>query len=66
MENRKFFHPRFIRISELILHCYRLARFYGTDPNVFLDKPVSEVLRHIARTEELAERQALEASIDNG
>jgi hypothetical protein len=33
-----------------------LARFYHTDPDVFLKKPISNILRAVDRTSELIER----------
>lgn len=42
--------------GEVILRCYELAKFYGTDPDVFLKKPVSHVLRAVDHTADLIER----------
>jgi len=51
----------------LILHCYRLAKYYSLDPRTFLDMPLSEVMRHLYWTDYLAERTALEQqAADNG
>jgi hypothetical protein len=38
----------------LILNCYRLARWYGQNPEVFLQMTVNEVRLHLQRTEQLA------------
>jgi hypothetical protein len=43
-----------------ILDCYRLAKFYATDPKLFLDKPMSEIRRHLIWTERLIERLNIE------
>lgn len=42
--------------EDLALRCYELAKFYGTDPDVFLRKPISHISRAVRRTEELIER----------
>lgn len=42
--------------GEVILRCYELAKFYGTDPDVFLKKPISKILRVVDQTAELIER----------
>jgi len=41
-------------INELVLDCYRLARWYHQSPATFLDMPLSEVQQHLLRTIELA------------
>lgn len=41
------------RPEDLIMHCYHLARHYHVDPEVFLRKPLSEVLRHIHWTQRM-------------
>lgn len=48
---RKFFHtgPR------VVLDCYRLAKFYAQDPDVFLAKPVSAIQQHMRWTDRLLE-----------
>jgi hypothetical protein len=51
-------------VSELILDCYRLAKFYSIDPNIFLAKPMSELHRHLMWTDRLIERMNIEASIE--
>jgi len=39
----------------VILDCYRLAREYKVDPQVFLNKPMSEIRRHMNWTTRLIE-----------
>jgi len=41
----------------LILDCYRLAKQYGIDPDVFLNKPLSVIQRHMKWTALLLETQ---------
>jgi hypothetical protein len=43
------------RGAEVVLHCYELAKFYGTDPDTFLRKPISKIVRAVDRTAELIE-----------
>jgi hypothetical protein len=40
--------------DELVLDCYRLARFFHQSPVVFLEMPLSEVHMHLEKTIELA------------
>ena len=42
--------------DDVILACYELAKFYGVDPRIFLDQPISEVARHKHWTHKLANR----------
>jgi hypothetical protein len=44
--------------NDVILDCYRLARFYHVDPRIFLDMTFSEVRTHMERTFELQRQQA--------
>jgi hypothetical protein len=37
----------------MILDCYRLAKFYATSPDVFLQMPIGEVQLHLYRTIQL-------------
>jgi hypothetical protein len=38
------YHPFFRTGGEsVIIECYELAKFYGTDPDVFLHKPISKI-----------------------
>lgn len=43
--------------EDIILACYRLAKHYGLDPDVFLNKPLSVIQRHHWWTARLAETQ---------
>jgi hypothetical protein len=40
--------------KQLVLDCYRLARWYHQCPDVFLSMPLSDVQMHMIRTVELA------------
>ena len=51
--------------EELILDCYRLARWYHQSPDAFLEMPLSEVQVHMMRTLRLAKIMRAAAS-DNG
>lgn len=42
--------------ADVTLRCYELAKFYGTDPDVFLRKPISKISRAVDQTAELIER----------
>jgi hypothetical protein len=44
-------------VHNLILDCYRLAKFYGRDPDDFLRKPVSVIKRHMQWTILLQQKQ---------
>jgi hypothetical protein len=37
----------------LTLGAYKLARFYSCHPNAFLELPISELKRHLKRTDDL-------------
>jgi len=50
-----------ISSENLILDCYRLARFYHTSPDVFLAMPLSEVHLHLFRTIQLTRIMQREA-----
>jgi len=43
--------------DEMILDCYRLARWYHVSPDVFLAMSVSEVALHLRRTAQLDRQQ---------
>lgn len=60
----KFLYAR--SVDELILDCYRLGKFYGVDPDIFLAKPLSIMFHHIGWTNRLIERMSVESSIDYG
>jgi hypothetical protein len=44
-------------IDEVILDCYRLAKYYSRDPDDFLSKPLSAIQRHMKWTSKLIEIQ---------
>ena len=56
MEFGKFFYSGFVS-DEIILDCYRLAKQYGIDPDIFLNKPLSVIQRHMKWTAKLIETQ---------
>ena len=41
--------------EDIILDCYRLAKFYGRNPQEFLDMSVSQIGRHLSWTAKLVE-----------
>jgi hypothetical protein len=47
--------------DNVVLDCYRLAKFYHLDPDIFLAKPLSELRRNLRWTgrlqQEIAEAQ---------
>lgn len=43
--------------EDIILDCYRLAKYYSLDPDDFLNKPLSVIARHMKWTSVLIERQ---------
>jgi hypothetical protein len=43
--------------QEIILDCYRLARWYHVSPEVFLSMGISEISLHMQRTAECAQAQ---------
>jgi hypothetical protein len=47
VEPRGFFYAGH---SDVVLDCYRLAKFYSRDPDEFLAKPISAIERHIMWT----------------
>jgi hypothetical protein len=47
--------------DEIVLDCYRLARWYYQAPDVFLNMPLGEVQMHLRRTIELAKIMRREA-----
>ena len=61
----KFFHAGSL-IEDLILDCYRLAKYYGRNPDEFLKLPLSEVQRHMAWTGRLVEIQRANEGPDDG
>lgn len=47
--------------ENLILDCYRLAKWYACSPEIFLSLPLSDVHLHLYRTIQLAKMMAQEA-----
>ena len=47
--------------ENLVLDCYRLARFYHTSPDTFLEMPLGEVQLHLYRTIQLTSIMQREA-----
>jgi hypothetical protein len=53
--------------NDLVLDCYRLARYFHVSPTVFLEMGLTEVDVHMARTGELARIMEQErAASDDG
>ena len=46
--------------DQLVLRCYELAKFYHVDPSIFLEKPLTEIQRHLYWTHRLGEEIAAE------
>ncbi len=57
MEFGKFFYAGIV-VDQIVLDCYRLAKYYSRDPDEFLNKPMSVVQRHMRWTSKLIEEQA--------
>ena len=53
-----FFHAG--SVDDLVIDCYRLARFYSVEPDVWLAKPLSAIRRHMKWTAKLSEKLAEE------
>lgn len=49
-------------MGTIILNCYRLAKFYGVDPQIFLNKTVSQVSRDLHWTDEIQRGDDVEAA----
>jgi hypothetical protein len=47
--------------EDLVLDCYRLARFYHTSPEEFLCMPLSDMQMHLNRTIQLSHIMKREA-----
>lgn len=62
MESGKFFYAG--TLDSVVLDCYRLAKFYGRDPDDFLDKPISAIQRHMKWTAQLIETQQQQDNSD--
>lgn len=58
----KFFHAGLV--DEIVLDCYRLSKHYGLDPDVFLQKPLSVIKRHMHWTAKL-ERELQQSQEEN-
>jgi hypothetical protein len=52
--------------NDLVLDCYRLARWYHQSPELFLAMPIDDVQIHLRRTFELAEIMRRQQAIDDG
>ena len=50
--------------ENIVLDCYRLARFYHTSPDVFLNMPLGDVQLHLYRTIQLTRIMQREAERD--
>jgi len=46
----------------VILNCYGLAKFYGQNPQVFLDKTFSQIDRDLEWTDRLTESDRIESA----
>ena len=51
--------------EEIILDCYRLARYYHVSPDVFLSMSISEVELHLRRTAQCSRAQQQATSGDD-
>lgn len=52
---------------DMVLDCYRLARWYHQSPEVFLNMPIDDVRTHLSRTIEIAEiMRRQQESADDG
>jgi hypothetical protein len=54
-----FFHTGDVA-EEAILDCYRLAKYYGVDPDTMLQKPTSRIRWHMMWTTKLIDQQRAE------
>lgn len=43
--------------EDVVIDCYRLAKYYAVDPDIFLNKPLSVVQKHLQWTAKLIEIQ---------
>lgn len=58
MDSRAFFYARDVDGTDsVILDCYQLAEHFGQDPDVFLNKPLSKIKRHMRWIAKLAVRK---------
>jgi hypothetical protein len=51
--------------DDIILDCYRLARWYHVSPEIFLSMPLSDVALHLARTAQCDRMQQQAMSDDD-
>jgi hypothetical protein len=51
--------------DEIILDCYRLARWYRVSPEVFLSMPLTDVALHLHRTAQCDRAQRAANSDDD-
>jgi hypothetical protein len=58
LATRPFFHAG--SVDDTILDCYRLAKFYSVEPDVWLAKPLSVIRRHMQWTAKLSQQLAEE------
>jgi hypothetical protein len=63
MDAGKFFYAGVVA-DQAILDCYRLAEFYGRDPDDFLNKPLSAIRRHRFWTAKLIETRQPQDDFD--
>jgi hypothetical protein len=47
-------------LKNVILNCYRLAREYSCNPDIFLRQPMTVIGRHLEWTERLNNSEAVE------
>jgi hypothetical protein len=52
--------------DELVLDCYRLARWFHQPPDYFLNMPLSDVRTHLLHTIKLVKIMRAEAEADSG
>jgi hypothetical protein len=53
--------------ENIVLDCYRLAKWYSVNPEVFLNMPLNDVQLHLQRTIQLAKVMRQEAeNADDG
>lgn len=60
MEDYGFFHARPDAIENVVLNCYRLAERFHVDPDVFLNKPITQIGRHLIWLDKVDGKEAAE------
>jgi hypothetical protein len=50
--------------DDVVLDCYWLAKWYGQNPEIFLNLRCSDVRRHMLRTSQLSERMERDRADD--